>query len=95
MNEWYVSNGDQAAYQQYGNAQLDVYNEASFGWSYWTIKNARKHWDFEWNILNKYLLFGKRIPFYCHAKSHYLLHLPLCSGTNEVDQFLFISMLKV
>ncbi|XXG86487.1 hypothetical protein AAC387_Pa11g1374 [Persea americana] len=69
VNEWSVSNGDQAAYQQYGNAQLDVYNEASFGWSYWTIKNARKHWDFEWNILNKYLLLesssSNQIPSNC------------------------------
>lgn len=66
VNEWYVNNGDQAEYQEFGKAQLEVYNAASFGWSYWTLKNARKHWDFEWNILNKCLQLesssNKRIP---------------------------------
>ncbi|XP_058087576.1 probable glucan 1,3-beta-glucosidase A isoform X2 [Magnolia sinica] len=66
VNEWYVNNGSQAEYQDFGKAQLDVYNAASFGWSYWTLKNARKHWDFEWNILNRFLLLeassNKQIP---------------------------------
>lgn len=42
-------------YQDFGRAQLEVYNAASFGWAYWTLKNDRKHWDFEWNIRNNYL----------------------------------------
>jgi hypothetical protein len=33
-------------------------NNVTFGWSYWTLKNDRLHWDFEWNIRNKYLLFS-------------------------------------
>ncbi|XP_075506232.1 putative glucan 1,3-beta-glucosidase A isoform X2 [Primulina tabacum] len=55
VNEWFVNNGSQIDYQDFGRAQLDVYNAASFGWAYWTLKNDRKHWDFEWNILNNYL----------------------------------------
>lgn len=55
VNEWFANNGSQIDYQDFGRAQLDVYNAASFGWAYWTLKNDRKHWDFEWNILNNYL----------------------------------------
>ncbi|KAM7274759.1 hypothetical protein ACFE04_016625 [Oxalis oulophora] len=55
VNEWDVINGSRLDYQDFGKAQLEVYNEASFGWSYWTLKNDRKHWDFEWNIRNNYL----------------------------------------
>ncbi|KAK9163893.1 hypothetical protein Syun_004795 [Stephania yunnanensis] len=55
VNEWNMTSGSQSEYQDFGRAQLDVYNAASFGWAYWTIKNDRKHWDFEWNIINNYL----------------------------------------
>lgn len=58
VNEWNVPNASQIQYQLFGRAQLDVYNNASFGWSYWTLKNDRVHWDFEWNIKNKYLSLG-------------------------------------
>ncbi|XP_038692795.1 probable glucan 1,3-beta-glucosidase A isoform X2 [Tripterygium wilfordii] len=58
VNEWNVTSGLQEDYQKFGRAQLEVYNAASFGWAYWTLKNDRKHWDFEWNIRNNYLQFG-------------------------------------
>lgn len=58
VNEWDVQNASQNEYQMFGRAQLDVYENASFGWSYWTLKNDRMHWDFEWNIQNKYLLLS-------------------------------------
>ncbi|CAK9320566.1 unnamed protein product [Citrullus colocynthis] len=67
-NEWNVTNASQADYQNFGRAQLEVYNAASFGWTYWTLKNDRKHWDFEWNIKNNYLQFGdspSRVIFNC------------------------------
>ncbi|KAI3409590.1 uncharacterized protein J3R85_019132 [Psidium guajava] len=59
VNEWNVTSGSQAEYQDFGRAQLEVYNAASFGWAYWTLKNDRKHWDFEWNIRNNYLQLGE------------------------------------
>ncbi|GFY87374.1 hypothetical protein Acr_05g0010130 [Actinidia rufa] len=59
VNEWNVTNGSQKDYQDFGRAQLEVYNAASFGWSYWTLKNDRKHWDFEWNIRNGFLQLGR------------------------------------
>ncbi|XP_030499819.2 probable glucan 1,3-beta-glucosidase A [Cannabis sativa] len=59
VNEWNVTSGSQTDYQDFGRAQLEVYNAASFGWAYWTLKNDRKHWDFEWNIRNNYLQLGK------------------------------------
>ncbi|KAK9037732.1 hypothetical protein V6N11_022634 [Hibiscus sabdariffa] len=55
VNEWNVTSGSESDYQEFGRAQLEVYNAASFGWAYWTLKNDRKHWDFEWNIRNNYL----------------------------------------
>ncbi|KAG5529532.1 hypothetical protein RHGRI_030060 [Rhododendron griersonianum] len=58
VNEWNVLNGSQRDYQDFGQAQLEVYNAASFGWTYWTLKNDRKHWDFEWNVQNNYLELG-------------------------------------
>lgn len=58
MNEWSVTTASQTDYQDFGRAQLEVYNAASFGWAYWTLKNDRKHWDFEWNIRNNYLQLG-------------------------------------
>ncbi|GAB4847242.1 hypothetical protein Ancab_026283 [Ancistrocladus abbreviatus] len=55
VNEWNVTGATQQDYQNFGRAQLDVYSAASFGWAYWTLKNDRKHWDFEWNVRNNYL----------------------------------------
>lgn len=63
VNEWNVASGSQTDYLEYGKAQLDVYNAVSFGWCYWTIKNDREHWDFEWNIRKNYLQFGKKHKF--------------------------------
>ncbi|KAG6403224.1 hypothetical protein SASPL_135441 [Salvia splendens] len=51
VNKWNV-NGSQTDYQDFGRAQLEVYNAASFGWAYWTLKNDRKHWDFGWNVVH-------------------------------------------
>ncbi|MCL7041125.1 hypothetical protein MKW94_029293 [Papaver nudicaule] len=63
VNEWNVTNASQMNYQEFGRAQLDVYNAASFGWAYWTLKNDRNHWDLEWNIKNNYLQLGdKSLP---------------------------------
>ncbi|OWM82176.1 hypothetical protein CDL15_Pgr001750 [Punica granatum] len=59
VNEWNVKSGSQAEYLNFGKAQLEVYDVASFGWAYWTLKNDMKHWDFEWNIKNNYLPFGE------------------------------------
>lgn len=63
VNEWNVTTASQTDYQDFGRAQLEVYNAASFGWAYWTLKNDRKHWDFEWNIRNNYLQLGKISSF--------------------------------
>jgi hypothetical protein len=59
VNEWNVTSGSQTDYQEFGKAQLEVYDAASFGWAYWTLKNDRKHWNFEWNTRNNYLQLGK------------------------------------
>lgn len=63
-----MTSGTQKDYQDFGSAQLEVYNAASFGWAYWTLKNDRKHWDFEWNIRNNYLQLGNAL----NSSSFYL-----------------------
>lgn len=42
-------------YQNFAKAQLQVYEQASFGWPYWTLKNVHKHWSLEWMIDNGYI----------------------------------------
>lgn len=71
MNEWSVTTASQTDYQDFGRAQLEVYNAASFGWAYWTLKNDRKHWDFEWNIRNNYLQLGNSTTNRCRTVLHH------------------------
>ncbi|KAM0903988.1 hypothetical protein ACQ4PT_018309 [Festuca glaucescens] len=58
VNEWDVANASRTQYQLFGKAQLEVFGEASFGWSYWTVRCNSVHWDYEWNIRNRYLIIG-------------------------------------
>ncbi|GFQ06696.1 glucan 1 3-beta-glucosidase a [Phtheirospermum japonicum] len=41
--------------QRYGEAQLQVFGNATFGWAYWTFKNVNNHWSLEWMINNGYI----------------------------------------
>ncbi|XP_051118408.1 probable glucan 1,3-beta-glucosidase A [Andrographis paniculata] len=53
--EWNVKNATKEDYRRYGEAQLKVFGRASFGWSYWCLKNNEKHWSLEWMINNGYI----------------------------------------
>ncbi|KAJ0988599.1 hypothetical protein J5N97_006955 [Dioscorea zingiberensis] len=53
--EWQVNGATKEEYQRFANAQLEVYNRASFGWAYWTLKNVQQHWSLEWMIKNGYI----------------------------------------
>ncbi|OEL26324.1 putative glucan 1,3-beta-glucosidase A [Dichanthelium oligosanthes] len=53
--EWKVPNATKEEYQKYAAAQMSVYRQATFGWAYWTVKNANNHWDLEWMIRNGYI----------------------------------------
>ncbi|KAL6864833.1 hypothetical protein ACP4OV_015984 [Aristida adscensionis] len=53
--EWKVPNATKEEYQRYAKAQMEVYGQATFGWSYWTVKNFNNHWDLEWMIKNGYI----------------------------------------
>ncbi|CAL4999385.1 unnamed protein product [Urochloa decumbens] len=77
VNEWNVTNASQVQYQLFGNAQLEVYGEASFGWSYWTLKCNSVHWDYEWNIKNRYLIGGSLLisPSYMLLVAGCLMYL--------------------
>lgn len=47
-------------YQRFGDAQLEVYEQASFAW---TLKKE-KHSDFEWNFKHEYFESGKPNSFF-------------------------------
>ncbi|KAL2893905.1 putative glucan 1 3-beta-glucosidase A [Bienertia sinuspersici] len=53
--EWQVSGATKEDFQNFANAQLQVYGRASFGWAYWTLKNVNNHWSLQWMIQNGYI----------------------------------------
>ncbi|KAL9234244.1 hypothetical protein vseg_009133 [Gypsophila vaccaria] len=53
--EWEASGATKEDFQNYANAQLQVYGRASFGWAYWTLKNVNNHWSLQWMIQNGYI----------------------------------------
>ncbi|RLN01117.1 putative glucan 1,3-beta-glucosidase A isoform X1 [Panicum miliaceum] len=53
--EWKVPNATKEEYQKYAAAQMGVYGLATFGWSYWTVKNTNNNWDLEWMVKNGYI----------------------------------------
>ncbi|XP_031504437.1 probable glucan 1,3-beta-glucosidase A [Nymphaea colorata] len=54
--EWKVPGATKEEYQQFANAQLEVYGKASFGWAYWTLKTEKyEHWSLKWMIENGYI----------------------------------------
>lgn len=53
--EWKAPNATKEQYQTYAKAQMDVYGQATFGWSYWTVKNVSNHWNLQWMINNGYI----------------------------------------
>ncbi|CAN4096847.1 unnamed protein product [Withania somnifera] len=40
---------------KFAKAQLKVFERATFGWAYWTLKNVNNHWSMEWMIKNGYI----------------------------------------
>lgn len=53
--EWQVQGATMEDYQRFAQAQLDVYERATFGWAYWTLRNVNNHWALEWMIENGYI----------------------------------------
>ncbi|CAN1236088.1 Glucan 1,3-beta-glucosidase, partial [Linum grandiflorum] len=53
--EWQVQSASKEDYKRFGEAQLEVYGRATFGWSYWTLKNVNNHWSLEWKLQNGYI----------------------------------------
>jgi hypothetical protein len=53
--EWKVPNATKEQYQAYAKTQMDVYGRATFGCSYWTVKNISNHWNLQWMINNGYI----------------------------------------
>ncbi|KAG8369154.1 hypothetical protein BUALT_Bualt15G0121800 [Buddleja alternifolia] len=42
-------------YQTFADAQLQVFNQATFGWAYWGLKTVNNYWNLEWMINNGYI----------------------------------------
>ncbi|KAF5955204.1 hypothetical protein HYC85_008060 [Camellia sinensis] len=83
--EWKLSEAAKKDYQRFGKAQLEVYGRASFGWSYWTMKNVNNHWSLKWMINNGALEhFHNRRRFQVHVKQ-WNQHCENSSGV--VDSF--------
>ncbi|CAA7387639.1 unnamed protein product [Spirodela intermedia] len=57
--EWKVVNASEEEYRRFGEAQLNVFGRASFGWAYWTYKNVDNHWSLKWMITNGYISLVK------------------------------------
>nr|GMC77000.1 probable glucan 1,3-beta-glucosidase A [Ipomoea batatas] len=53
--EWMVQNATKEEYQRFAKAQLEVFDIATFGWAYWTLKHVGNHWSLEWMINNGYI----------------------------------------
>ncbi|PON61611.1 Fascin [Parasponia andersonii] len=53
--EWQVKGATKEDFLRFGEAQLEVYKRATFGWAYWTLKNVNNHWSLEWMIKNGYI----------------------------------------
>ncbi|WJX30489.1 hypothetical protein P8452_19019 [Trifolium repens] len=51
-DEWLVQGASKQDYQRYGQAQLDVYSRATFGWAYWSYKCRYNQWSLKWMIEN-------------------------------------------
>ncbi|KAF7816945.1 putative glucan 1,3-beta-glucosidase A [Senna tora] len=41
--------------QEFAKAQIEAYDRASFGWSFWTLKNVQNNWSLKWLIENGYI----------------------------------------
>ncbi|CAA6664438.1 unnamed protein product [Spirodela intermedia] len=50
--EWNVNGATADDYRRFGEAQLNVFGRASFGWAYWTYKHVNNHWSLQWMITN-------------------------------------------
>lgn len=55
VSDWRVKDATKEDFQRFGKAQIDVFGQATFGWSYWAFKNANLHWSLEWMINNGYI----------------------------------------
>ncbi|KAI3912083.1 hypothetical protein MKW92_002879 [Papaver armeniacum] len=57
VNQWEFIGGTPEDYRKFGQAQIDVYGSASFGWAYWSFRNNKEklNWSLKWNIKHKYM----------------------------------------
>ncbi|KAF7815591.1 putative glucan 1,3-beta-glucosidase A [Senna tora] len=49
---WGVENPTTQELKDFANAQIQVYDQATFGWTFWTWKNVENNWSLKWLIQN-------------------------------------------
>ncbi|KAF7815596.1 putative glucan 1,3-beta-glucosidase A [Senna tora] len=49
---WSAENPTTQDLKEFAKAQIEVYSRASFGWSFWTWKNALNDWSLKWLLEN-------------------------------------------
>jgi hypothetical protein len=42
-------------YQNFAQAELNVFGRATFGWGCWAWKNVNNHWSLKWMIENGFI----------------------------------------
>ncbi|AES68504.1 putative glucan 1,3-beta-glucosidase [Medicago truncatula] len=58
--EWTIQNASKQDFQNFAQAQLDVYSRATFGWAYWSYKCQFNRWSLKWMIENGYIKLSKK-----------------------------------
>ncbi|KAH7864627.1 hypothetical protein Vadar_031899 [Vaccinium darrowii] len=66
--EWEFRGATKLDYQKFAKAQLKVYEQASFGWAYWSLKNVHNNWSLEWMINEGYISL-KSGSYFCDVVS--------------------------
>lgn len=58
--EWTIQNASKQDFQNFAQAQLDVYSRTTFGWAYWSYKCQFNRWSLKWMIENGYIKLSKK-----------------------------------
>lgn len=53
--QWLVPGPSKEEWKRYIKAQLDVYEKATFGWAFYSLKNVNNYWSIKWLIENGYI----------------------------------------
>ncbi|KAF7816944.1 putative glucan 1,3-beta-glucosidase A [Senna tora] len=52
---WDAENPTEEDLKEFAKAKMEVYDRATFGWTFWTFKNVQNNWSMKWLIENGYI----------------------------------------